>query len=386
MDELLTPVSTTYRKSTALEEPLFRQVKISSPNPSVSERPPEARIQVVTSLDQVIEILKSQPGYDTLIAGLRFLGDDETGGRLSVGPKSASAIQLLVAEIGPNYWPLLSEGSLPGNDDVSESLDPTTTDAELYLRCLRNITGLNALLSQIKAFVLECKSISKGPARPDIDLQLSLLLQILAAVLAGDRALRTIWLCSIAGLASTVHIKVQQQIFTSIVVGGRLQSVAAEAHSCIEAQAKHGTSRWISDGTSYTRWAARNIVAWALSGDDEHEALPPALFQRAMTLGYPGSYTGLFTLVGAHSLTGYRDSYQDRRGSGSSCPRSGFRHFSQNLSAAVFDIQKSDPCPVELFLRLVPWLSRTEGDRSEPKSVRGCKSPPRCCGQGEHQW
>jgi telomere length regulation protein len=291
MDGLLTPVSTTYRAS-KVEEPFLTPVSQASLTPQVTKDRKLGSGQV-TSLDDAIQVLKSQPEYGELIATLRFLtGTDKNGQpgktKLVPDPKSAALVQLLVTDIATNYWPLLAEGSIEGGSSTESG--SLSSDASLFVQCLRSITGLNALVVQIKAFTQEIKSQSKDNRRPDLPLNLRLLLDLLAAVLAGDEAVHLIWSTSTAGCSSEVQLKGQAQALVSVLTNGRLQATAAEAFEHVDEKGPRVESRWIGDGLEYTRWMGRNISRWAVESSDDQKdfELLSALFQRALSMGYQG--------------------------------------------------------------------------------------------------
>ncbi|KAH8180073.1 telomere length regulation protein [Sarocladium implicatum] len=287
MDELLTPVSTTYKATPKAPEPFLTEVKKSVPETSKDRRPVTGPVR---SLDDAIQILKSQPEYDELVAVLRFLtgtreGDESTGKRLAPGPKSAAVVQLLVTDIASNYWPLLAEGSLDGG---SEQGDKLSSDATLFNQCLRSITGLNALLSHIKAFTQEAKTQSKEHRRPDLLLNLRLLLDLLAAVLHGDHVIRDIWATSVAGCSGDVQVKGQMQGLVSALTSGRLQATVAEALQHVEQEDLQSASRWTGDGLEFTRWLGRNISSWVVDlppGHGDFDVVS-VLLQRGLSMGY----------------------------------------------------------------------------------------------------
>ncbi|KAK0392790.1 hypothetical protein NLU13_2285 [Sarocladium strictum] len=296
MDELLTPVSTTYRAS-KVEEPLLTQVSQSSSG-QITKKHRKPSSGEVTSLDDAIQILKSQPEYEELTATLRYLtgtGKSDRSGtsRLVSGPKSAAIVQLLVTDIAANYWPLLVEGSL--DRGPAADAEAFSSDAALFVRCIRSITGINALLAQIKAFTQEIKSQPKEDRRPDLPLNLRLLLDLLAAVLYGDEAVRTIWSASTVGHTTDAQIKGQSQALVSVLTSGRLQATAAEALEQVESEDLRKESRGIGDGLEYTKWIGRNISSWASGSSNDHNDMEilPTLFQRALSLGYQDSLISL---------------------------------------------------------------------------------------------
>ncbi|KAJ6446165.1 sister chromatid separation protein (Src1) [Purpureocillium lavendulum] len=287
MDDLLTPVSTTYLKARRDDAPRLTEVK---PNHKVKEEGEEA-ISDVASPEDALEILKNQPGYDALIAVLRYLTADSpstTAFHLHTpSPKSAAIVHVLVTEIVPNYWALLQEGSTYGGAGPSSS---APDDAELALRCLRSVTGLNAVIAHLKAIINESRAEGRGPSRPDLTLNAKLFLDLLNALLKGDDTVRAIWTSSTSTLTEGPQRKIQSQQLVSVITGGRILSTAAEAAAVIGREDISTTSEWVTDGIEFCKWIALNIASWAKRKPSTTEAtLCTDLFQRSLSLGYPST-------------------------------------------------------------------------------------------------
>lgn len=271
MDELLTPVSTTYLKAKKDEEPLFTEIKPAS---KVEPRPKNERIE---SEDEALDILRAQPDYDSLISSLKYL--DRASSLRVPTPKSAAIIQALVTEIAPNYWTLLSEGSEDGE----------IHHLELFVQSLQSVTGINALISHLRALLQESKSTARESRRPDISLHLHIFLEILAAIFRGEDAIRTIWSASTSKLATEALRKVQSHALLSALTNGKLLSVTGEASSTVGKDQLSLTATWVTDGLEVSRWIGRNVVAWVKEQPEEASfQFCSSLIQRSMSLGYPG--------------------------------------------------------------------------------------------------
>ncbi|POR30874.1 DNA replication checkpoint protein tel2 [Tolypocladium paradoxum] len=283
--DLLTPVSTTYLRSKNDAEPLLTEVK-----PTKRAKDVTSRLKI-SSADEALEVLKSQPDYDALAAVLRYLTLDVPAPgtfQLQVpSPKSAAIIHVLVTEITPNYWTLLQEGSTNAGAGPASS---TPDDVELLLRCLRSLTGLNAVIAHVMALLQESKAGSKHSKRPDIKLNLGVLLGLLAALLKGDGSIRNIWTCSTAKLADATLKKAQSQHLVSLIGNGRILSTAAEASSVVGTDEPSAETWWIADGVEFSRWIGRNVASWAkLQPAEDEFSFCFDVLQRAMRLGYPES-------------------------------------------------------------------------------------------------
>lgn len=273
MDDLLTPVSTTYLKSKKEEEPFFTEVKPAKKIEPATQSTP------VTSDDVALDVLKAQPDYESLISTLEYL---VRASSLHVpNPKSAAIVQTLVTEIAPNYWALLSEGSGDGD----------STDFQLFVQCLRSVTGINALISHLRALVQESKSGSREVTRSDISMHLGIFLDMMSTVLSGNDTIRAIWMTSSASLATEALRKVQSQALLSALTSGKLLSITGEAAALFGKDQLPTNAVWVTDGLEITKWIARNVAIWAKSQpDDTSTQFCSTMLQRAMSLGYPGKY------------------------------------------------------------------------------------------------
>ncbi|KAH6606476.1 hypothetical protein Trco_005629 [Trichoderma cornu-damae] len=283
MDELLTPVSTTYLKPRKDGKPLLSEVGSSK---AAAEAP---KISRVDSPDEALELLRNQPDYDSLIRVLKYLSSD--AGRLdgfhvhAPGPKSAAIIHILVAEIASNYWTLLKEGG--GNDGAEGFRD----DAHLFVRCLQSVAGLNAILTHLGALIQEHKLGNMESKRPDLVLHINIFLDLLAAALDGDDAIRTLWIASTERLSIQTSKKVQSQALLSLLTSGRLVSTAAEAVEIAGPEGIRTDAMWPADGTRFSQWVAHSVIAWAKRVESEAELqFCSNLFQRGMSLGYSDTF------------------------------------------------------------------------------------------------
>ncbi|KAL0938706.1 telomere length regulation protein [Colletotrichum truncatum] len=284
MDDFFTPVSTTYLKARP-ENGLLQEL-----NPS--KTPKEiTNVDEITTVEVALETLKNQPDYDILIAVLRSIDHGHicaSGFSISTpSPEASQIIQCIISEIVPNYWPLLKEDASSASG-VRDS--GSLADLELLLRCLRNVTGLNAAITRLKALVQECKASAKDVKRPDLALNLNILLEVCSAVLGKDDYLNALWVASSTGLNVAAKRRPMAHEFTSLIAGGRLVSVAAEADATANPDRTAGRNHWIADGQQYSKWLGRSIEYWAkcdISSDDVK--LCTEIFTRALRLGYSDS-------------------------------------------------------------------------------------------------
>lgn len=280
MDDLLTPVSTTYLKPRIEPQQLLTEVK-----PDIQHE----KITSISTPDEALDALKSQPDYDTLVTVLKFLNDDRpTSDGFSFqtpNPKSAAIVHLLVSEIAPNYYTLLVEGA--AEHDGSEE----QPHVELLLRCLRSSTGLNATMTQIRAHIQEARLGGKEEKRIDIALNLGILLDMTASLLRGLESIRAIWASSVKQLTNADLQRVQSQKLGSLLTNGQIVSVSAEALEIVGRDRVRDDSRWIADGLAYSRWIGNSIVSWVKSSPVDEEATFCAdVFQKSLSLHHSGKF------------------------------------------------------------------------------------------------
>ncbi|KAI0596625.1 telomere length regulation protein-domain-containing protein [Biscogniauxia sp. FL1348] len=278
MADLLTPLSQTYRKA-ASNEPLL---SISEPAQPVSRSKVEFR---GSSPEEALEVLKNQPDYHTLLSVLKYLrkgtrGRDTFDIRIP-GPKSAQIIHALTTEIVPNYWTVLQESS---------DGDSGGGDTDLLLSCLQSITGINSVLTYMRALVREAKADPKGLKQSHAVFNLSFALDLLNRLLQADDEIKRLW-SSISSLQNPAQLRPSRQEFLSLLTNGKIISISAEAEDLCRQSDKITKPLWISDSKQYIAWLSRNVVTWARSGtsDDELKLCAEAL-ARAMKLPHSETF------------------------------------------------------------------------------------------------
>ncbi|KAI1031801.1 hypothetical protein LB504_000726 [Fusarium proliferatum] len=280
MDDLLTPVSTTYLKPRNEPEPLFTEVK-----PASTQKKP-ASISDKSTADEIIDALKSQPDYDTLISILNFLNNPKSASSnfsfSTPSPKSASIIHLLVSEIASNYWTLLLEGEI---EDDTKGKTEVPRDADLFLGCLRSLTGLNAVITQLRVLIQESRLGGKEERRADLSINAGILLSILSSIIGSAQSISTIWSTSIKGISSVALQRVQCQKLVSILSNGQIVSIAAEALEVMGRDKVDDGVHWIADGLKYSTWLGNAIVSWVHSSPEpDGMAFACELFQKSLSL------------------------------------------------------------------------------------------------------
>ncbi|PHH67160.1 hypothetical protein CDD81_2929 [Ophiocordyceps australis] len=249
-----------------------------------SRAAPQVKCKQPTSRDDALEVLRSQPSYDALIATLKVLACPEPArgrdGALSLyapGPRNAAIVHVLVSEIVPNYWAVLQDDRCRPNSSLAGH------DVQLLLGSLRSVTGLNALTAALRALVQESESgQGNGKIRGDIGLNIASYLDVLSLLLAGDDSLHTLWANSASSLGGASMKKAQWQHVMSLIAGGRIVGTAAQASAIAG-----GHSRWIADGAEFSKWIGRNVASWAREQPAGQEmGFCADLLHRSMSIGY----------------------------------------------------------------------------------------------------
>ena len=282
MDGLsLASVSTTRQRKDAL-----------SPKGSPSSK--DIQSLPVASAEEALEVIRGEPGYDALIGALRFLGHYTTqdAGPFSIAtpsPIGSRIIQALVTGIASNYWVLLKEDA----QDLAQK-ERRKSGASLFLQCLRNIPGVNAVLLQLRTLILEAKQESKGVKRPDITSNLLIVLEILSALLDSHESARLIWTSTSAAAAGETNPSARKPLsreYLSLLGSGRIISWAAEAEEILNKDNRAGRNRsfWVADGAQYSAWLVQSICTWVSRDVAEDDVeLCSELLAKACRLGHTG--------------------------------------------------------------------------------------------------
>ena len=317
MDGLLTPVSTTRRKDAP--RPLLQEVPSTadaSRHPSESATSPAG---IPSSADEALEVLRNQPGYDSLITILRLVkeGGFERGkfDIANPSPIGAQIVHTLVTDIALNYWTLLREDDA-GDQTASgknRKIRGSATGLRLFLDCVRNLPGINAALLRLRALTREAQSEKKDVRRPDLVANLRITLDLLEAILEGTDRVHALWAAATREATNLAKRRPLAQEFLALLGSGRIVSYAAEAEDILKAigdKRRGESASWIGDGAQYSTWLGRNIMKWAthdISSDDAK--LCSDLLARSLRLGYAGQWVCVQFLLDVF-LTSVRCRYQ----------------------------------------------------------------------------
>ncbi|KAK8027277.1 telomere length regulation protein [Apiospora marii] len=253
MEELLTPVSQTYRSSNQTGDLLSLSGTAKAPaGPQIDFK--------ASTPGEALEVLKGQPGYDDLLQSLKWLRDGTKGTHQfdirKPNPQSAQIVHVLVTEIVPNYWTLLKESST--SQKKSQPVD-------LVITSLQSIGGLNATLAYIRALLQEARKDPKGlkhsPATPN----LVPLLGLVACLLKHNAPIQSIWQAVSSTEDNAGKIRALGQDFISLIAGGKVISLAAEAEDVLRQADMLEEPNWVANSKLYAEWLGNDLVEWIRS-------------------------------------------------------------------------------------------------------------------------
>ncbi|PKS06460.1 hypothetical protein jhhlp_007208 [Lomentospora prolificans] len=305
MDDFFTPVSTTYTNP---------RLQGSTSNKTVAEAPKSRNKDstAITTPEEALDILKSQPDYDDLLRALRFLTHPDHGFNLSSpGPVGSQITTVLVNEIAPDYWPVFQE---PQDEEASPPKTRENADLKLLLLCLQSAGAINGILRRLQTLIREMKSTSNGPKRPDLELNMSTYVDILSAVLDGDDVMKSLWRRSAGGtgLDSLRSSHISKDI-ASILGRGVIVSTTAEADFLVGR--KGSSMHWVSDTKRYVEWLARSLAHWMKDEPSDKEyQFCVQIFVASWSLGYAGEFLRLLGYLSAllpRSLQALDDMYYE---------------------------------------------------------------------------
>lgn len=293
MDALRSQVGSRNERTATKEPPLLQEVKPASAAPKGPER--QASASSASSADEALEILRNEPGYDALVSSLRFLLAEQSSFNIHhPTPLCAQIVQILVTAILPNYWTLLQEDQKEdGPLGKRGRRRGARSDLELFLACLRSVTGLSALAVRLRALIAEANAgTTTKEQSTHTSWELAAVVEVICKLLADESSVSQLWVASVSGTASEAKRRPLSQEYLNIVGSGKIMTLAAEATAIMKQQARalgNETSYWIADGKKYSQWLVRGIIRWDTNeGNTEDNKLRGDLLGKAMRLGYPG--------------------------------------------------------------------------------------------------
>ncbi|KAK6221098.1 telomere binding protein [Pestalotiopsis sp. IQ-011] len=284
MEELLRPVGQVNRKT----EELFT---ISKPVKKTAVSKSDFK---GTSPEEALEALKSEPGYEELIDVLQYLQQGSRGNHafdiLQPSPLAAQIIHVLVTEIVPNYWDVINDDSAKGRK---------SKDLDIMLECLLSVTGINAAIAYMKVLIQQARSGSKGAKQSNTVMNLVSVMDLTSHLLQPESQLQRIWKNLAPSLQNPGKARAIRQEFISLMAGGKIVSLSAEAEFLLrEAQASK-QNFWIADSKAYVQWLGSNLTTWICEEQTEDATkLCADLLTRSLKLGHAEDYPMVWAAAG----------------------------------------------------------------------------------------
>ncbi|KAI9834743.1 MAG: hypothetical protein M1819_002829 [Sarea resinae] len=233
-----------------------------------SAQPPEAAgpssIPISTPHD-ALELLRSQPDHKTLLRIFKFIDpiqSEQTGFNINApGPASSQLVNVLVTKIVPDYWSILATETLA--DDESSTY---TEERSALLRCLKSVTGLGAITTQLNLIVVQSRgdNAESGLAKPDISQHITNFLSVMLALMEHDSFVWEIWTEMTKMTISATQETMLWKEFISLVASGKVLAIVAEAVDVVKSlSTSHTEDTWIGNGRDYASWIGQNIATMA---------------------------------------------------------------------------------------------------------------------------
>jgi telomere length regulation protein len=240
------------------------------------------------SARHIIDLLKSNPDHDQVFAALTALDPFSKSKATKdfdlriASPVTAQILQVLVSTTIPHHWRLLDAKDSKGKDAKARAA---------LLRCLSNITGLGALVAQVRHLINIARASAQEAQGSSTPLVIKDLLAVLAALLEPKEFLLRLS----TDISAVSGNKVRQQItwreLVSLVAASKILSTAAEALTVVHESSSLSSISWVGTGSQYASWLGRNIshMTLKLAPDNESDWASVALLTgRALSLGYTG--------------------------------------------------------------------------------------------------
>jgi len=273
IDSWLSAVKTTKAKSREDEQPpsvlVLRCGSESSKHVTKASSPEEA-----------LQILRAKPSPAQLLTALHQLSPADGGfaedgvsfDLRSTGPLQTQIISTLISTIIPDFWPVFDH-----------------RQRSVLVACLRNVTGINAVIVQLRLCTTPNTQNAASSSTNALDL-----LSVFDQVLGSTDTLALVH----AGLQTAAMNDVKRQMawkdFVNLIGSGKVTSVVAQAEDVSKSRIN---ASWLSKGGAYATWLGQNISA--LLGEDDENANriegASLVLAKSVNLGYPNQLLqGLF--------------------------------------------------------------------------------------------
>ncbi|TKA73175.1 hypothetical protein B0A55_07395 [Friedmanniomyces simplex] len=261
--------------------------------------------------EEALRVLCSQPDAETLLTILRKLSSPDAFPAFHLdapGPLQAQILNTVVGDTIPSFWPTLQAG-----------------EKALVVRCLRNVTGINALLANLRA-ISSPGSVSK---RSDLAGQRVSLIRVTGQVFDGHTVILDLLITSNRVVTDKIRRDLAQKEIVNLFGSGKVISNVAQAEDAARQSDQSGApaASWLAVGSEYADWLGRNIAALfdqinkiSLGMYGEVRGPGGLLLAKALNLGYQSALVkGLVSEVlsrsddGFPELTRYLPKYAKRQ-------------------------------------------------------------------------
>ncbi|TKA23028.1 hypothetical protein B0A50_07246 [Salinomyces thailandicus] len=203
--------------------------------------------------EEALRVLRSQPDIDTLVAALKQLssnhGFDNAFALTWPGSLQEQIVNTIVTSIIPTFWSALNR-----------------EDRRLLVACLRNITGVNAVIARLRSSPSESERNSGAKPGAVRDL-----LQVTRLLLQGDDVVLDLW----SGLQSFGDEEIKRDLVWKEIVNlfgsGKIVGSIAQAEDAARQadQEVRTKSLWLASAGEYASWLGRNTASLAHEGNND---------------------------------------------------------------------------------------------------------------------
>lgn len=279
MDSLLKEISVTRRPKAPEQD----RAQIEKIHVEKSAEPPS---ELATPQD-ALQVLKNHPDLSTLERVLVYLRNEEEDRSFHIkapGALQARITHVLVQDVVPNYWTVLSQES-------DQHVGRTRTNL-IYV--LSSIGGLGALFAGLRTLISTSNEKSKSAnSNTSTSLFINDLLDIVSSVVRGSDFVYG-FMSHLQYVDSPSQRTGLWKEFLSLVVGSKILATAAEAIRLLEADKSRVESfLWLGHGAHYARWLAGNLARIVSVASVDDQPLVRQFLSKCMMLGYTGTWASL---------------------------------------------------------------------------------------------
>jgi telomere length regulation protein len=254
------------------DEPLLTVSTSSTFPAAVTPVVSSTTVATPVSLNSKVEILAALRGSPSLELVVQSLG--LLTGTYNIQAPSAIASQLikvLLEKTLLDFWSVLSR-----------------KERRLLSRCLASPAGLGGIAAHLKSLIPLAREREGTEAQATRE-QLRDVLALLQMILGRVGFVHQTWV--LVSKESEIRRDLLWKEFATLVTGGRLVSLAAEADSILGRHANERKRRWVGDGKRYVDWLGKEIAEAGLCTNvmelSEWKALS-TLLVGSFRLGYIG--------------------------------------------------------------------------------------------------